>query len=113
MIDTSSKLHVEGVENQSGNKTRGTMQDLVKVIFTANAGSFLHEKASELPLTYGINHAGLPCEGFLCRGVVEHVEGDNTIPCRPDIQDVSQLGGLLNREERKWYIYSDEVLSCD
>ena len=46
MIDTFSKLHVEGVEKQSGNKTRGTMQDLVKVIFTANAGSFLHEKAN-------------------------------------------------------------------
>ena len=32
------------------------------------------------PLTYGINHAGLSCEGLLCRRVVEHVEGDNTIP---------------------------------
>ena len=57
------------------------VQDLVKVIFTTNAGSFFHEMASELPLTYGINHAGLSCEGLLSRSVVEHVEGDNTIPC--------------------------------
>ena len=52
------------------------------------------------PLTYGINHAGLSCEGLLCRRVVEHVEGDNTIPSRPDIKDVSQLGGLLKQEKR-------------
>lgn len=51
-------------------------------------------------LTYGINHAGLSCEGLFCCCVVEHMEGHNTIPSRPDIKDVSQLGGLLNQEKR-------------
>lgn len=48
-----------------------------------------------LHLTYGINHAGLSCEGLLCCGVVKHMEGDYTTPCCPDVHDATKFGRTL------------------
>jgi len=57
-------------------------------------GASVEEDQSSLSLhlTYGINHAGLSCEGLLCCGVVEHMEGDHTTPCCPDVHDATKFG---------------------